>query len=222
MVTYLRQWIGRTFRVVAAGVLLVTFVFCGLPGVSDQVMAAPKGTLPETLDLTLTKAAQDFVETVLDDYADALDDAFGDVLKPLKSVSKDLTKQLGKATADPAAVSATTLGPKVDSAKVALATAAAAFDGLVTDTNTFKATLATAPTQLKAALDTQMGPKFDELQTALVQVSEAIALLSQDTAALDAADPAAAAAPYTEHATQLTTAIESAKMAIAALGESDS
>jgi len=78
-------------------------VFLGLPGAGSQALAAPKGTLTETMDLKMTKAAQEFVESILDDYSDALEDSFSEALKPLKSVTKDLTKQLGKAAAAPVA-----------------------------------------------------------------------------------------------------------------------
>jgi len=192
MLTHLYQLAGRVFKAVAAGVLVVTLVFLTLPGASTQALAAPKGTLTEIMDLTLTEAAQEFVETILDDYSDALEGSFGEALKPLKSVTKDLTKQLSKAAAATTPVSTTTLAPKVDAAKAALDTAATSFDSLVADTAKFKSSLGITPDQLKAAIETQIGTKFDELQTAFENVSSAIALLSEDTAGLAAADPAGA------------------------------
>ncbi len=220
MLTYLRQLTGRAFQVVATGVLVATLVFLSLPGVSSQALAGPKGTLTETMDLKMTKAAQEFVESILDDYSDALEGSFSDALKPLKSVTKDLTKQLGKAAVAPDSISATTLGPKIEGAKTTLETAAASFDTLVADTAKFKSTLALTPSQLKEAIDTQLGTKFDDLQAAFENVSGAIATLSKDTAGLDSADPAAAATSLTEHATLLAEAIESAKTVISAFGES--
>jgi len=89
----------------------------------------------------------------------------------------------------------------------------------VADTAKFKSSLGITPDQLKAAIETQIGTKFDELQTAFENVSSAIALLSEDTAGLAAADPAGAVATYTEHSTLLTEAIESAKTAISAFGD---
>lgn len=219
MLTHLHQLTGRVFRAVAAGVLVITLVFLTLPGASTQALASPKGTLTETMDLTLTEAAQEFVETILDDYSDALEDTFGEALKPLKSVTKDLTKQLSKAAAAPTAVSASTLTPQVDTAKTALDTAATSFDSLVADNAKFKSSLGSTPDQLKAAIETQIGTKFDELQTAFESVSDAIALLSEDTAGLATADPAEAVTTYTEHSTLLTEAIESAKTAISAFGD---
>ncbi|MGF1519183.1 MAG: hypothetical protein ACFCVB_15480 [Nodosilinea sp.] len=215
MLTHLHQLTGRVFKAVAAGVLVVTLVFLTLPGASTQALASPKGTLTETMDLKLTEAAQEFVETILDDYADALEDSFGEALKPLKSVTKDLTKQLSKAAATTSA-SATTLTPQVDTAKTALDTAATTFDSLVADTAKVRSSLGSTPDQLKAAIETQIGTKFDELQTAFENVSSAIALLSEDTAGLATADSADAVATYTEHSTLLTEAIESAKTAISA------
>ena len=215
MLIHLHQLAGRVFKAVAAGVLVVTLVFLTLPGASSQALASPKGTLTETMDLKLTEAAQEFVETILDDYADALEDSFGEALKPLKSVTKDLTKQLSKAAASTSG-SATTLTPQVDTAKTALDTAATTFDSLVADTAKVRSSLGSTPDQLKAAIETQIGTKFDELQTAFENVSSAIALLSEDTAGLATADPADAVATYTEHSTLLTEAIESAKTAISA------
>ncbi|TVQ06901.1 MAG: hypothetical protein EA368_15925 [Leptolyngbya sp. DLM2.Bin27] len=199
--------------------MIATLAFLTLPGANSQALAAPKGTLSETMDLKMTEAAQDFVESVLEDYSDALEDTFSEALKPLKSVTKDLTKQLSKAAAAPTEISATTLAPKVDTAKTALETAATSFDSLVADTAKFKSTLGMTPTQLKEAIDTQLGTKFDDLQVAFENVSEAIALLSDDTAGLATADPAEAVTAYTEHSTLLTQAIETAKTAIAAFDD---
>lgn len=219
MLTYLHHLTGRAFKAIAAGVLAIALVFLSVFGAASQATAAPKGTLSETIDLTMTKAAQDFVETVLDDYSDALEGSFSEALKPLKSVTKDLTKQLAKAAATPTADSTTTLGPKIESSKAALDTASTSFDALVSDTAKFKSTLDKAPTQLKETIDTQLGTKFDELQQAFAGVSEAIALLSKDTAALDAADPTADTTALTEHSTLLTEAIESAKTVISGFSD---
>lgn len=216
MLTYLHQLTSRAFKAVAAGVLVLTLVFLGLPGASSQALASSKGTLTETMDLQMTKAAQEFVDSILEEYADVLEDSFSATLKPLKSVTKDLTKQLSKAAASPTAMSATTLDPKITSATTALETAAATFDTLVADTAQFKSTLEATPAQLKEAIDTQLGTKFDDLEAAFASVSEAIATLSSDTAGLGEADPAEATTSLTEHSTMLTEAIESAKTAISA------
>jgi hypothetical protein len=218
MLTYLHQLAGQAFKAIAAGALAIAFVFLSIFGAAAQAMAAPKGTVSETIDLTMAKAAQEFVETVLDDYSDALKGSFSEALKPLKSTTKDLTKQLAKAAATPDAASATTLGPTIESAKAALDTASTSFDSLMADTAKFKSTLDTAPTQLKQAIDTQLGTKFDELEQAFAEVSEAIALLSEDTAALDAADLTDTTA-LTEHSTLLTEAIESAKTVISGFSD---
>ncbi|PSN76092.1 hypothetical protein C8B47_29155 [filamentous cyanobacterium CCP4] len=219
MPTHLHQLTGRVFKAITAGVLVITLVVLSGLGMSSQALAAPKGTLSETMDLKMTEAAQEFVESVLDDYSDALEDSFSEAVKPLKSVTKDLTKQLSKAAAAPTSISATTLDPKIESSKAALDTASASFDTLVSDTATFKSTLQAAPSQLKEAIDTQLGTKFDELQKAFEEVSGAIALLSKDTTALNAADPAAGTTALTEHATLLSEAIESAKTVISSFGD---
>lgn len=219
MLTYLHQLTGRAFKAMAAGVLVVTLVFLSFPGASSQALAAPKGTLNETMDLKMTKAAQDYVEAILDDYSDALEGSFSEALKPLKSVTKDLTKQLAKAAAASTSGSATALSPTIESSKAALDTASTTFDTLVADTAAFKTTLDTAPAQLKEAIDTQLGTKFDELTKAFEDVSGAIALVSADTRAIDAADPTAAATLLTEHAAQLTEAIAAAKTVISGLSD---
>ncbi|MGG6237782.1 hypothetical protein ACQ4N7_04005 [Nodosilinea sp. AN01ver1] len=219
MLTHLPQLTGRAFRAIAAGVLVITLVFLSGLGASSQALAAPKGTLTETMDLKMTQAAQEFVETVLDDYADALEDSFSEAVKPLKSVTKDLTKQLSKAASAPTSAGTTTLDPKIESAKAALDTASTSFDTLVADAASFKSTLEAAPSQLKEAIDMQLGTKFDELQKAFEEVSGAIALLSQDTTTLDAADPAAGTTALTEHATLLSEAIESAKTVMSSFGD---
>lgn len=219
MLTHFHHLAGRTFKALATGFLVITLMFLSLPGAGSQALAAPKGTLSETMDLKMTKAAQEYVETILDEYADALEGSFSEALKPLKSVTKDLTKQLGKAAVDPESISATALPAKVDGAKTTLDTAAAAFDGLVADTSQFKSTLGVAPTQLKEAIDTQLGTKFDDLQKAFEDVSGAITLLSEDTAGLADADPAAAMTTFTEHSTLLSQAIESAKTVISSFSD---
>ncbi len=219
MLTHFHHLAGRTFKALATGFLVVTLMFLSLPGANSQALAAPKGTLSETMDLKMTKAAQEYVEAILDEYADALEGSFSEALKPLKSVTKDLTKQLGKAAVAPESISATALPAKVDGAKTALDTAAAAFDGLVADTSQFKSTLGIAPDQLKEAIDTQLGTKFDDLQKAFEDVSGAITQLSKDTAGLADADPAAAITTFTEHSTLLSQAIESAKTVISSFGD---
>lgn len=107
MLTHFHRLLGRTFKAFSAGILVVTLMVLSLPGASSQALAAPKAPLSETMDLKMTKAAQEYVEAILDEYADALDGSFAEALKPLKSVTKDLTKQLGKAAAAPESISAT-------------------------------------------------------------------------------------------------------------------
>ncbi|MGB5973482.1 MAG: hypothetical protein WBG38_09185, partial [Nodosilinea sp.] len=111
----------------------MTFVFIGVSGFASQALASSKATLSD-MDLSITEAAQEFVESILDDYSDVLDDSFSAAVKPLKSVTKDLTKQLSKAAASPTADGALTVN--LDGAKTALDTASASFDTLVADTDT--------------------------------------------------------------------------------------
>lgn len=177
---------------------------------------AAEGSLTEAMDLKLSKAAQEFVSSVLGEYEDALDDAFTATLKPLKSVTKDLNKQLSKVAISPTP-DTTLLAPKLAASQESLATAATAFQALVADTESFQSTLAATPAQLKDAIDTQLGTKFDELKAAFDGVASALESLSADTASVDVSDAAGAAAAMgalTEDTTALAQAIELAKTAI--------
>jgi hypothetical protein len=213
MTHYFRRVSGQLVKGVLATVCALVLVGVALVGSASQALAAAEGSLAETMDLKMSKAAQEFVSSILEEYEDALEDGFNDTLKPLKSVTKDLTKQLSKIAISPTP-DTTTLDPKLAASQTALETAAAAFSALVDDTAAFKAALATSPDLLKEAIDTQLGTKFDDLQGAFDGVAQALSTLSQDTAALDVSDATAAVGKLTEDSTALAQAIELAKTAI--------
>lgn len=197
------------------GALALVIVGIGIFGSALPSQAA-EASLTEAMDLQLSKAAQEFVSSVLGEYEDALEDAFTTTLKPLKSVTKDLNKQLSKVAISPTP-DTTLLAPKVAASQEALATAANAFQALVADTDSFQKTLAATPSQLKEAIDTQLGTKFDDLKAAFDGVASALESLTADTATLDTSDASGAAAAVgrlTEDTTALAQAIELAKAAI--------
>jgi len=209
---------GQRLKSLVAGVLAVVLVGVSIFGTAPQSLAATKGTLTETMDLKMSKAAQEFVKSVLDEYGDALEDTFNSTLKPLKSVTKDLTKQLSKAAASPTP-DTTALTPQITASQEALDTVSAAFQTLVDDTDTFKKALGSTPDQLKAAIDTQLGTKFDDLQLAFKDVSAALATLAKDAGTISAEDATAAASRITEDTTALTQAIEAAKTIISSFDD---
>lgn len=210
MLNHFHQFSGRVVRNMLVGGLAALLMGFGLLGNSAPVWAATKAPLSETMEATMTKAAQEFVETIMDDYSDSIEGSFKTALKPIKSSIKDLTKQLSKAAASPTAASEAALAPKLTASQTALETAAAAFATLMTDTDAIKASLADAPKLLEDAIQVQLGAKFDELDAALSGVSDAVALLTEDTTTFSAEDPTASTAAFTEHATLLTQAIEAA------------
>lgn len=215
MANYLHRLSRRVMNRWFAGILALVIVGIGMIGSATPAQAAD-GTLTETMDLKLSKAAQEFVSSVLEEYEDALEDAFSATLKPLKSVTKDLNKQLSKIAISPTP-DTTLLAPKLTASQAALDSATEAFQALVADTETFQKTLAATPDQLKEAIDTQLGTKFDELKTAFDGVASALESLSADTASVDASDASGAAAAVgqlSEDTTTLAQAIELAKTAI--------
>ncbi|MEY3296774.1 MAG: hypothetical protein RLZZ597_34 [Cyanobacteriota bacterium] len=218
MAYYVYRFSGQMLKSLAAGLCTLALVGVALFGVISPALAVTEGSLSEAMTLKMDKAAQEFVASILDEYEDTLSDAFKETLKPLKSVTKDLTKQLSKIAISPTA-DTTTLDPQLAASQTVLETATAAFQALIDDTAAFKANLATTPDQLKAAIDTQIGTKFDDLQAAFEGVSEALATLSSDTTALDLTDTTAAVGKLTEDSTALAQAIELAKTTIGSFGD---
>lgn len=218
MIHYLHRMTNQVAQGLVAGVCALVLMGVALFGSVSSAFAATGGSVAETMDLKMDKAAQEFVSAILGEYEDALEDSFNGTLKPLKSVTKDLTKQLSKIAISPTP-DTTTLEPKLMASQTALETAAAAFSTLVDDTAAFKTTLSTSPERLKETLATQIGTKFDDLQAAFDGVAKALSSLSEDTAAVDEADVTAAVGKLTEDSTSLAQAIELAKTAISSFGD---
>jgi chromosome segregation ATPase len=191
-------------------VLTLLFIGVGILANASPAAASSKVMTTEDLEMAMGEAAQEFVESILDDYSDTLEGSFDAVIDPVKSAVKSLTKQVSKA-AKPGSEAA--LATQVAASQEALSTAMASFETLTTQTESFKETLNKAPELIKAALDTQLGVKFTELDTALATLSEAVDQLATDAEGLDASDPEAITA-LTEHSTQLSAAIEAIDVAI--------
>lgn len=218
MIHSLRQIAGQFTQKLAAGVCALGLMAAVMFGFGPQALASTEGSVAEAMNLQISKAAQEFVSSVLGEYEDALEDSFNDTLKPLKSVTKDLTKQLSKIAISPTP-DTTLLEPKLAASQTALEAAAAAFSTLVDDTAAFQKALSASPDQLKEAIETQLGTKFDDLQAAFDGVSKALSSLSQDTAVVSADDATAAVGKLTEDGTALAQAIELAKVAISSFGK---
>lgn len=218
MIHYLHRMTNQVAQGLVAGVCALVLMGVTLFGSGSPALAATGGSVAEAMDLKMDKAAQEFVSAILGEYEDALEDSFNGTLKPLKSVTKDLTKQLSKIAISPTP-DTTTLGPKLTASQAALETAATAFSTLVDDTAAFKKALSTSPDMLKETLETQIGTKFDDLQAAFDGVSKALSSLSEDTAAVDGADATVAVGKLTEDSTALAQAIELAKTAISSFGD---
>jgi len=201
---------GQKIRGVFTLVLALLFLGVGTLANASPAAASSKAMTTEDLEMVMSEAAQEFVESILDDYSDTLEDSFDAVIDPVKSAVKSLTKQVGKA-AKPGGEAA--LATQVTASQEALSTAMASFETLTTQTESFKETLNKAPDLIKEALDTQLGVKFTELDTALATLSEAVNQLAADAEGLDASDPEAVTA-LTEHSTQLSAAIEAIDVAI--------
>lgn len=202
--------LGQNIQRALTLVLTFCFVSFGIFGGASPAVASSTVMTTEDLELAMGEAAQEFVETILDDYSDTLEDSFEAVIDPMKSAVKSLTKQVSKAS-KPGGEAA--LATQMTASQEALNTAIASFDALTTQTQSFKDTLSGAPDLIKQALDTQLGVKFDQLDTAVASLTAAVNQLAADTEGLDGSDPEAVTA-LTEHATQLSAAIEAVDLAI--------
>jgi outer membrane murein-binding lipoprotein Lpp len=201
---------GRRIQGVFTLLLTLVFIGIGILGSASPAAASSKVMTTEDLELVMGEAAQEFVESILDDYSDTLEDSFEAVTDPVKSAVKSLTKQMSKA-AKPGGEAA--LATQITASQEALSTAMASFDTLTAQTESFKETLNSAPDLIKEALETQLGVKFTQLDTAVAELTAAVDQLATDAEGLDASDPEAVTA-LTEHATQLSAAIEAIDLAI--------
>jgi phage-related protein len=204
------RWLGRTIQGAFTLLLALLFVGVGILGNASPAAASSKAMTTEDLQLVIGQAAQEFVEDILDDYSDTLESSFDAVIDPVKSAVKSLTKQVSKAS-KPGGEEA--LATQLTASQEALSAAMASFDTLATQTQTFKDTLSSAPDLVKEALETQLGVKFSQLDTAVAGLTEAVNQLTADAEGLDGSDPEAVTT-LTEHATQLSAAIEAVDLAI--------
>jgi phage-related protein len=203
-------WLGRTIQGAFTLLLALVFVGVGFLAGPAPATASSKAMTTEDLQLVIGQAAQEFVEDILDDYSDTLESSFEAVIDPVKSAVKGLTKQVSKAS-KPGGEEA--LATQLAASQEALSTAMASFDTLATQTQSFKDTLSSAPDLVKEALETQLGAKFSQLDTAVADLTAAVNTLTADAEGLDGSDPEAMTM-LTEHATQLSAAIEAVDLAI--------
>lgn len=210
MLNNLKLSVGRTMRGALTLLLALLFVGVGVLGPVSPAAASSKVMTTEDLQMVMGEAAQEFVESILDDYSDTLEDSFDAVVDPVKSAVKSLTKQVSKA-AKPGDEAA--LATQVAASQAALSTAMASFDTLATETQSFKDALSAAPDLIKETLETQLGVKFNQLDTAVASLTEAVSQLAADAEGLEASDPDSVTT-LTEHATALSTAIEAIDVAI--------
>jgi hypothetical protein len=205
--------LGRSIKGAFIVFLALFFVGFGVLGNAAPATASSKIMTTEDLELAMGEAAQEFVESVLDDYSDVLEDSFDAAIDPVKSAVKDLTKQMSKAAKSTKSNSEPALATQVAASQEALMAAMESFRTLAGQTESFKATLNSAPGLIEKALQTQLGAKFEELDTAVQSMTDAVDQLVADTEGLDGSDPEAVTA-FTEHATILTAAIDAIDLAI--------
>ncbi len=197
--------------------LAIFFLGIGSFTMSSPALASSKIVTPEALDMAISEAAQKFVDSILDDYADILEGSFDTAYDPLKSAVKGVNKQVSKAN-KPAKKGAkqdaeAAPAPEITIASAPFEAAAASFKTLQEQTAGFQTQLENAPTVIEELIESQLGVKMDELNAAFATVAEAVDQIVEDTATLSASDPDSTAA-FTEHATMLTQAVKAADMVI--------
>ncbi|NEQ45963.1 MAG: hypothetical protein F6K00_21425 [Leptolyngbya sp. SIOISBB] len=175
--------------------------------------ASSKVVTPEALDMAISEAAQEFVESVLDEYADILEGAFDTAYDPLKSSMKSVSKQLMKAEKAAIKGGDATAVPAVVIPQESFQSAVDSFETLQATTAGFKAQLESSPNAVQEMLEVQIGEKMAALEQAIAEAATTVGQIATDVASLDAADPATTTA-FSEHATALTQAIESVDLAI--------
>jgi hypothetical protein len=213
MLNYSQRSLGQTIKGALTVLLVVLFIGLGVLGGAHPAAASSKIMTTEDLELAMGEAAQEFVESILDDYSDVLEGSFDTVVDPVKSAVKGLTKQISKASKSTKPGGEAALAAQVTASQEALTAAMGSFQTLAEQTESFKTTLGTAPSLIEDALQTQLGAKFDELDTAVKSMADAVTQLVADTEGLDGSDPDAVTS-LTEHATLLTSAIDAIDVAI--------
>lgn len=218
MLNFLRQFFDRLIKVAFVVLMAASLVSGGVRHV-PQAIASSKVASAEALELAISEAAQEFVESILDDYSDVLEDTFEGATDPLKSAAKEVTKQLSKAEKVASKASITSEeedsppAPEIAIDPTAFQTAATSFGTLTAEVERFKAQLENAPTVIQETIQTQLGSKLDELEQAFADIAEAVDQLAEQTGDLQASDPASTAA-FTEQAALLNQSVEAVDLII--------
>jgi hypothetical protein len=218
MLKHFCQVFVRSTQAVLAVVFAGVMVLAGVLSQPSQALASSKAPAPEQLSLVTTEAAQDFVESILDDYADVLGDAFDAAIDPIKSSVKTLNKQISKSAKATPAGGEMALPAEVTASQEALQTSVASLGALTEVVEAFKQALADAPAAIETALSTQLDAKLAPLDEAFSEIQNVAALLAADAESLST-DPATGMASLTEHSTLLTQAIDAADVAIDSFGD---
>lgn len=179
----------------------------------SPALASSKVATPEALDMAISEAAQKFVDSILDDYADILEGSFDAAYDPLKSAVKGVNKQVSKASKPSKKGGSASPAPELTIASEPFETAMASFKTLQEQTEAFQAQLENAPTVVGDLIQAQLGAKMDELNAAFATVSEAVDQIVEDTTTLSASDPDSTTA-FAEHATVLTQAVDAVDVVI--------
>ncbi|PZO09512.1 MAG: hypothetical protein DCF25_21570 [Leptolyngbya foveolarum] len=218
MLDALHRFFNRTLKIawakiVLIGVLTIGFSCFAMVANPRPAFASSKIATPEALDMAISEAAQEFVDSILDDYGDILEGTFDIAYDPLKSAIKDVNKQITKVSKPAKEGSESEPAPALTIDSAPFETAIAAFDTLSEQTDSFRAQLETAPDTIRELIEAQIGAKMDELDTAIASVTEAVGQITEDTTTLQASEPDSTAA-FTEHTTLLKQAVEAVDVAI--------
>jgi len=204
------QWLNQ-----AAKIALTALVVWGLSAFSysSPVAASSKAATPEALELAINESAQEFVDSVLDDYGDILESTFDTAYDPLKSAVKSVAKQLSKATKTAGKGVEGTAAPAIMIPQETFQAAVDSFAALQETTAGFQSQLESSPEVIQGLIEEQIGAKMAVLEQAIADVAATVDLIAEDVSSLDAADPTTTAA-FQEHSMALTQSIQAVDLAI--------
>lgn len=192
---------------------MITLLSLGSLGFNNPALASSKVVTPEALDLAISTAAQKFVDSILDDYADILEGSFDIAYDPLKSALKSVNKQVSKSTKASKKGEEGQVAPAIAVSSEPFTAAMTTFASLLEQTEGYQAQLETAPEVIEALIQTQIGAKMEVLKQAFSTVAAAVEQISEDITTLEISDPASTAT-FSEHSTLLTQAVDAVDTAI--------
>lgn len=208
----LNHLFNQAIKIALVSVLTTGFICLATVGNPRSAFASSKVATPEALEMAISEAAQEFVDAILDDYADMLEGTFDVAYDPLKSAVKSVNKQVFTASKPAKGGSEGEPAPAIAIDTAPFESAIASFETLYKQTESFRAQLEAAPETIRELIEAQIGTKMDELETAIASVTKAVSQISEDTTTLQASPDSTAA--FTEHTTLLNQAVEAVEMAI--------